>query len=91
MDMHQTSISTFKKGEKNIFFQNEKSSFQAVVAIVRKNCLQKDFLYRLRRFKGSLWANNFAPIFWRKILQSCVLGLKFFGAKISAKKALIKC
>jgi hypothetical protein len=29
---------------------------------------------------------HFAPIFLRQKLQSCVLGLKFFGAKISAKK-----
>jgi len=29
--------------------------------------------------------------FWRKKLQSCVLGLKFFGSKIVAKKVRVKC
>ncbi len=33
----------------------------------------------------------FCTKFWRQKLQSCVLGLKFFGAKISAKKARLKC
>jgi hypothetical protein len=33
---------------------------------------------------------TFLPIFWRQKLQSCVLGLEFFGAKISAKKVCVK-
>jgi len=32
-----------------------------------------------------------APIFLRQKLQSCVFGLNFFGAKISAKKVHVKC
>ncbi len=33
---------------------------------------------------------HFAPIFWCKKLQSCLLGLTFFGVKISVKNACIK-
>jgi hypothetical protein len=31
---------------------------------------------------------HFVPIFLHQKLQSCVLGLKFFGAKMSAKKPI---
>jgi hypothetical protein len=31
----------------------------------------------------------FVKKFWRQKLQSCVLGLKFFGTKILAKKAQV--
>jgi len=34
---------------------------------------------------------HFFPIFWCQKLQSWVLGLKFFDAKISAKKVCLKC
>jgi len=52
------------------------------------------FLSALRNevsISSTFYTHLFASIFWRQKLQSCVLGLKFFGAKISAKKARVKC
>jgi hypothetical protein len=60
--------------------------------LISKNCeISSSFekigspgVYFINYFINILRA-HVAPIFWRQKLQSCILGLKFFGAKISAQ------
>jgi len=44
-----------------------------------------------QHFTREFGANILGPIFWRQKLQSCILGWKFFGAKILAQNARVKC
>ncbi len=44
----------------------------------------------LLSISSTFYMHIFCMKFWRQKLQNCVLGLKFFGAKISAKKCALK-
>jgi len=42
-------------------------------------------------FSSTFNVRVFRTKFWRQKLQSCVLGLKFFGTKFLTKNAPVKC
>jgi len=45
---------------------------------------------KLESISSTFYKSVFCTKFWRQKLQSCFLGLKFFGAKISAQNACVK-
>jgi len=82
------------------------SLFRASISLFRP-CLKEAFLWvqinaatfftvaALRGVQPSISSTFYACVFetkfWRQKLQWCVLGLKFFGTKILAKKLCVKC
>ncbi len=79
------------------FYCRKKNTFSARYGLTLEQRMAKILRLEKKKLMGlsgvdfiNILPSNFVLIFWCQKLHSCVLGWKFFGAKISVYNALIK-